>query len=232
MYFARLRRFSQTLRFRLTVWNLVVIVVSALITLLGVRQGVQRAILHEIDQILIEDLLEIRYKLVDSRIRVADIQMAQDSLWSSEGRRLLEDLDHKARGHERHGWFVELREEEGGVLWSSDGAPDRFPGLPAVPDLQPWTQAGFRMVQRREAVDSGPALLVRVGAATEFLERDMARIDRLVALAVLAMAMVAPPHRLLVGRPGHAAAGRLDSHRRSAAPGPIGRTSPAAPIGG
>lgn len=193
MFFARLNNLAKTLRFRLTVWNVVVIVLTAIATLLGVRHGVRVAILHEMDQILIEDLYEIEYRLADAGTTVADVKSAVRNPNPSTTQRLLEDLNRKARGHEQHGWFVKLRDEKDQLLWWSEKAPTELPLEIDVGDFQPRTVEEFRVVQNRETTGGFSPLIVRVGASTDFLERDMNRIDRLVALAASIVLFVAPP---------------------------------------
>src|SRR5690606_14049651 len=51
--------FWRTLRFRLAVWNALIVALTAGITLAGLRQGVKWTLLHELDQILTEDFEEV-----------------------------------------------------------------------------------------------------------------------------------------------------------------------------
>ena len=193
MFFARLSRLTKTLRFRLTVWNVAVILLTSGATLLGVRQGVRWTILHEMDQILIEDLYEIEYKFADSGATVADIRAAARSQDHPVAQRLLDDLNRKARGHVQHGWFVKLRDGNNHMLWSSENAPDDLGLGDDIPSFQPWTVAGFRLVQSRETAEGFSPLIIRVGSSTEFLYRDMYRIDRLVAMVAGIVLLIAPP---------------------------------------
>lgn len=193
MFFVRLNNLAKTLRFRLTVWNMAVIVLTAIATLMGVRHGVRVTILHEMDQILIEDLYEIEYRLADAGMTVADVKTAARDSRPSPAQRLLEDLNRKARGHEHHGWFVKLRDENDRLLWWSEKAPTDLPLEIDVADFQPRTVEKFRVVQNGETTGGFSPLIVRVGASTDFLERDMNRIDRLVALTAAIVLLIAPP---------------------------------------
>ncbi|MCA9073220.1 MAG: HAMP domain-containing histidine kinase [Planctomycetaceae bacterium] len=193
MFFARLNNLTKTLRFRITVWNVVVIVLTAVATLIGVRHGVQLAILQEMDQILIEDLYEIEYKLADANTNVSDVKSAAQSPKRTATRQLLEDLNRKARGHEHHGWFVQLRDEKNQLLWASEKSPENLPVKTNVKNFQPRTFDTFRMVQNRETTGGFSPLIVRVGSSTDFLDRDMNRIDYLVALATGIVLLLAPP---------------------------------------
>ncbi len=193
MYFGRLSRLTGTLRLRLTVWNVVVILVTSGATLIGVRQGVRWTILHEMDQILIEDLYEIEYKFTDAGTTVSEFRSAARSETPSIAGRLLEDLNRKARGHVQHGWFVKLRDEQNRLVWSSENAPPDLRLDHAIPNFEPWTTEGFRIVQNRDTSSGYSPVIVRVGASTEFLYRDMRRIDRLVGMVAIVMLLIAPP---------------------------------------
>jgi heavy metal sensor kinase len=193
MFFARLKTLSKMLRFRLTVWNVLVIVLTALATLVGVRHGVRVTILNEMDQILIEDLYEIEYKLADAGIKATELNPGTQPSLSAATRRLLDDLNRKARGHEQHGWFVQLQDETGRLLWSSENSPEKNLHEHGRADFQPWTTEALRLVQNRETAGGVSRLIVRVGASTEFLERDMRRIDRLVTRAAAIVLVIAPP---------------------------------------
>jgi hypothetical protein len=65
-WYLSLKRALVTFRFRLAVWNVGVVILTAVVTLFVLRQGVRSAILHEMDQILIEDIDEIALGLKES----------------------------------------------------------------------------------------------------------------------------------------------------------------------
>jgi heavy metal sensor kinase len=84
-------------------------------------------------------------------------------------------------------------DENNQLLWSSEKAPTEFPLEPDTSDFQPQTVQGSRIIQNRETTGSFSPLIVRVGASTDFLERDMSRIDRLVAMTAAIVLLIAPP---------------------------------------
>ena len=55
MRFRRLSDVFRSLRFRLTVWNTAVVLLTVVGTLMGVREALRFAMRHEIDQVLRED---------------------------------------------------------------------------------------------------------------------------------------------------------------------------------
>ena len=53
------KSWTRSLRFRLMVWNAMVVVVTACVTLIALREGVRITLIRELDQLLQEDLREI-----------------------------------------------------------------------------------------------------------------------------------------------------------------------------
>src|SRR5687768_7838423 len=103
-WFTSLKRISKTFRFRLAAFCAVVVILTAVVTLLVLREGVRWALLHEMDQILMEDAAEIA-------IAVHDLPLDQfDSLE--------DDLARKALGHKHHEWFVQLFNRDRKLVWA------------------------------------------------------------------------------------------------------------------
>jgi hypothetical protein len=190
MFFGRLKVQFSTLRVRLMAWNALVVILTAVATLVGVREGVRIAIQREIDQVLTEDLYELQYKVADLGITAADFHSAAGVPLPDRAVRLLEDLDRKAHGHEQHGWFVQLFTRGGTLLWSSDNTPTELPAVPATRDFRPVTAPGYRLQHNR--MNDVSSLVVRVGTSTRTLRRDMRHIDRLVAIAAGSILLTAP----------------------------------------
>jgi two-component system, OmpR family, heavy metal sensor histidine kinase CusS len=178
MSFDRYRAAMRTFRFRLMVWNAGVVLLTAVVTLIGVREGVRRALLSEMDQILIEDAQEIGLTLGDVNPILPD--------------EMQEFINRKAQGHKKHGWFARLIYQKGKQLWASDDAlPETESKIPMV-NLKPISRAGDRVVQLDLTDRRGQSLHLRVGASLDFLDRDMSVIDRLVAMAVAVVLLAAP----------------------------------------
>lgn len=163
-----MRRLWHTLRFRLAAWNAAVVVLTAFVTLLGVRQGVRWTLLNEMDQVMSEDAHEIALALKD----------LPDNKFSG----LVEELERKAVGHSNHGWFVELIGADGQLIWRSRKS------LPTGPS----DAESLHSIQR--TVSAAPLGIreIRVGGTLHFLQSDMARIDRLVLMATAVVVIVAP----------------------------------------
>src|SRR5262245_13529330 len=96
--------FWNTLRFRLSAWNAAV-VVTALLTLILLRQGVQWALLREVDQVLVDDANEISLALKSTTDDTFEL--------------LQSELLRKAIGHKQRGWFVKLCDADEKIVWAS-----------------------------------------------------------------------------------------------------------------
>lgn len=168
----------KTLRFRLACWNAVVVLLTAVVTLIGLRQGVRSAILYEMDQILIEDIEEV--------------SLALQELPADDFEVLTDELVRKTIGHRHHGWFVQLWTDDQRLVWSSrdDATLPIIP--PPVDNPVPTTIGDVRVIERYVPTNVSDVDTVRVGSELEFLQDDMARIDRLVMLAVGIVLITAP----------------------------------------
>jgi heavy metal sensor kinase len=173
-----LGRVWRTLRFRLAAWNALVVVLTAVVTLVGLRQGVRWTLMHELDQILLEDVAEVELSVRDTPAR----RFSQ----------LTDSLNRKALGHKHHGWFVRLDDPQGRPLWQSEGAPPEAPSLVAPVEGLPATVDNYRIVERRVDADDGVGA-IQIGASLDLLHEDLARLDRLVLIAAGVVLLVAPP---------------------------------------
>jgi len=167
----------KSLRLQLAAWNAVVVLLTALVTLVGLRQGVKWALHHEMDQILLEDIEEIALGV--QQVAGGDIGLLES------------ELNRKARGHREHDWFVRLIAEDGRIAWQSVGAPDLSAIDPLAGAATPHTRGNLRIAQRRVA-GAGATIHVQVGASLDSLRADLARIDRFVLLGVGAVLVCAP----------------------------------------
>ncbi len=94
MFFAQTRVILQTLRFRLMLWNAVVMLVASLGALWGLREGVRYIMLSELDSDLQDDFGEVSLALVN--------------VFEAENPFLHAQMDRKARGHIQRSWFVQF----------------------------------------------------------------------------------------------------------------------------
>ena len=168
----------RTLRFRLAAWNAAVVVITAIVTLVGLRQGVRWALVHELDQVLIDDARQVALSLASTSHFERPILRAE--------------LTRKAEGHEHRDWYVKLLDRDKKVVWASAGARPDIPALVLDTDLSPVSFGGYRIVNHQVPPSMDGVEFIRVGAALSRIQADMARIDRWVLLAAGAVLLAAP----------------------------------------
>ncbi|MBD3675721.1 MAG: HAMP domain-containing protein [Planctomycetaceae bacterium] len=177
--FEELKTASRTIRFRLMLWNAFVVLLTAFAVLIGIRAGVSYNLLHALDEILLEDMEEIRLAIEpELPFPISDTLMNQ--------------LDRKAIGHVHHHWFVQILDVRGDEIYSSVKAPDLHPEVQQIRDLRPFSSDGYRLVQLHLTNEKRELVTVRIGASLEFHKADMARIDRLFATVAGIVLIVAP----------------------------------------
>ena len=118
MRFRRLKDVFRSLRFRLTLWNTAVVLLTVVGTLIGVREALRFALRHEIDQLLREDALEV--------------ELAVEQMYHSsrQHRRHLGRDEPQGRRPRRRGMFVELLDQ-------NDRSSGRAPTRPRSSDSNP-----------------------------------------------------------------------------------------------
>lgn len=178
MRFEPRKHLPRTLRFRLTFWNTVAILVLVGGALWGVREGLRIALLHELDTQLAEDADEVRLNL--------------DAYWPNKDQ-LKRELGAKVASHRVRGWYVRVYATDRELVWSSDGAPN----LNAPPvDMKrsgAFSWKNYRVFERLfEAGKRAPALFVRVGVQRDLVDEDIWRLTEMM-LTAFALILVAAP---------------------------------------
>ncbi|RPH84374.1 MAG: HAMP domain-containing protein, partial [Planctomycetaceae bacterium] len=196
----RFLKAMRSLRFRLMLVNACVVLLASMATLFTLRAGMQFALLHELDQILSEDLSEVELALA-----------AGDDARSSE---LREQLERKARGHIQHRWFVQLLPVAGisggetsgpdaagplllasvqadGNRWQSVNTPAFLRDHPG-PLHSPTTLEGYRIHTRTIGKGQGVLTQLRIGASLDLIRRDLALIDRITGVVMVLGLIIAP----------------------------------------
>ena len=168
----------KSLRFRLATWIAGTVVATALVTLLGLRQGVYWALLSEMDQNLLDDAKDVALELAD-----ADPSKVES---------LHNNLSRRAQGHRQQGWYVKFLDAEENLLWATAGARPITPKSDPKDDMTPLTSGEYQVVRHRLEKPVGKVFSFRVGAKLERIRADVRQIDRWVLLATGALLTVAP----------------------------------------
>jgi heavy metal sensor kinase len=180
MRFRRLRDVFRSLRFRLTLWNTAVVLLTVVCTLLGVREALRFALRHEIDQLLREDALEV--------------ELAVEQLHHSiDNEAFSAEMTRKVAAHVERGMFVELLDENDKVLWCSENTPSeqRFKS-----DLRDGTMTiggvRYRVVQSHLERPNLPTFTVRVGSSMASADEDIAKVTQVMTGVALLIMLIAP----------------------------------------
>ena len=178
MSFARFRAWTRTLRARLMLWDAAAVFLTVVAVLIGVREGVRFALLHEIDEVLLEDIDEIDLLLKDSGPN-------GDST-------LHANLDRKALGHTHHVWFVQFLDKNGKANWSSVNTPEESAAFADIPDEVGVSQMGFRVIRSLLPKPTAERRWIVVGSSLLIPNQDLERIDQL-AFIIGALALLLAP---------------------------------------
>jgi hypothetical protein len=190
--FVRSASAGKTLRFRLMVWNVVLVLASALACFFGVREGLRRTLIAGMDDVLIADAREIRLDVAELHTTSSDLKAAARKKDSSPASLLLMALNRKESVHEHNGWFVELLDADDKRLWCSDLTPKLSPANRDFRELAPSSWSGYRVVEVKQLTARGRPLRIRVGAPMDFIDRDVASIDAVAVRGVAILVLIAP----------------------------------------
>lgn len=184
MSFERFRAWTRTLRVRLMLWDAAAVFLTAVAVLIGVREGVRYALLHEIDEVLLEDVDEIILLMQEPR---------------PEGdETLFADLDRKARGHTHHVWFMQFLDKNRQPIWSSANTPPNSDALTNIPARTATSRLGFRVLRSPLSKPTNGREWVVVGSSLSIPNQDLARIDQLVSVIGILALILAPLGGLLL----------------------------------
>jgi heavy metal sensor kinase len=187
MRFGPLEQLFRTLRFQLTFWNTIAILVLVSGALWGVREGLRWTLLRNLDILLTEDMDEVQQTLLkhyetSSEKRIADVVDEQ----------IKGELELRALTHRQDGWYVRILRGDDHIIWSSTTAPDPVMPITRIRPSVPLNVRGYRVLQRRIRLDGGESLLVRIGAAREKVDEDIWRLTEMILVAFSFIVVAAP----------------------------------------
>jgi signal transduction histidine kinase len=158
-------------------WNAGAVAATGLLVLLAVRTGVQKRLISDMDEVLREDLKEIRLHFEDN----------QAHNWPT----FTEDLDRKAEGHDFHRWFVRFYDQDDRPTWASRKSPKLPPPTSEQKQRETFTIDNYRLCYGRLNPPLTEGDYVCVGCQ-DYVARDMETIDRLVIFAGLIVLLISP----------------------------------------
>ncbi len=178
MRFGLLKHLPRTLRFQLTFWNTIAILVLVGAALWGVREGLRWTLLSELDGQLTVDVNEVKLNIY--------------GYWQ-DGDQLKARLRPMVVSHQDRGWFVRIYSTGGELEWSSEGAPDlNVPKSQAVRSGS-FNWRNYRLLVRPIAAGGkAPSLIVRVGVQRDQVDEDIWRLTEMMLTAFGLIVVAAP----------------------------------------
>ena len=179
--------FTRSLRFRLTVWNTLVVLVTVVVALVAVREGLRYYLLVETDAVLDDEVKEIVLML---------------KKFYPDRDQFIQALERKDEAHHDRGWHIHWLDESGQTIWASTLAPEEPLSNLLHPsnDRNVWGSDVHRAIEREIEEPGVPNFKIRVGTLMKFIEEDVDRLTRILAPVGLLILLLAPLGGLLLAK--------------------------------
>lgn len=168
-----------SLHFRLTLWYSVVTLLVVVASLGAVRESVRLTLMGEIDDILREEALEVSSTV--------------EELYP-DFERIGHELNRKAQTHEHSDMFIRLADRSDAIVFQTVTIPSAIANRP--PFLlnadRPQTISGYRLIRHDTKRPGVPRHSIQVGVSTEYVSRDVASIERILATIGVAVLFITP----------------------------------------
>ena len=176
----RLISFFRSLRFRLTVWNTLVVLIAVVIALFAVREGLRFYLVLETDTTLDAEVQELLLAI---------------EAFHPDRDQIVAEMERKAEGHRERGWHIRwLAEERRETIWASSKAPPQPLQLliSSSGGHNVWASAEYRSIERQLNKPGLPRYFIRVGTPIKFISEDVERLTRILAPVGFAIFLLAP----------------------------------------
>jgi two-component system, OmpR family, heavy metal sensor histidine kinase CusS len=186
-FWLRFVDFTQSLRFRLTVWNTLVVLLTVVVALVAVREGLRYYLLVETDAVLDDEVKEIVLMLKN---------------FYPDRDQFIQALERKDEAHHDRGWHIHWLDEDGQTIWASTLAPETPLQTLLIPGGQRnvWGSDMHRAIEREIEEPGVPNYKIRVGTLMKFIEEDVDRLTRILAPVALFILLLAPLGGLLLAK--------------------------------
>ena len=178
------RAVFRSLRFRLTAWNTAVVLLTVLLALFGVREGLRLSLIDELEKTLVDDSLEV--------------SLTVEQVYPDLGQ-IFNEMNRKVKGHEDRDLFVQLLAPDGKEMFTEPTIRSRCwtDRRCRLHDTGPPISEGtrfrsYRVAQRRIDKAGIPAYIVRVGSSLNMVEEDVAKLTNLIIGAGIVILFLAP----------------------------------------
>lgn len=202
------KRLFQTLRFRLTLWNTVVVLIATLLALFAVREAMRLTIEKEAQALMREEALELE---------LAIKQLTPDQ------HRINDEFSRKVLGHGQHDWFAALLSDDFSPIWKSDNFPSKTDSL----GTEQSPERGFSFEQTDERLiikyritlpDESQRTIV-IGEPTQFIRNDIWQLTKIMLYIGTVLLIVAPAGGFLLARRATSPVRQIITTTRSLDPG-------------
>jgi heavy metal sensor kinase len=175
---ARHKEFVGSLRFRLSAWNTAVVVITILVTMVAVREGLRYTLIREADQLLREDLMELTLAIQEFYPDLDQIH---------------EEMNRKAKGHEHRQLFVQVLDPAGNDVWSSINTPSVMTAQATfTAEHAPRTVDIYRIAQQQLESSDLPPYTIRVGISLAYVYEDTTKLAQLMFVVGAGLLVAAP----------------------------------------
>jgi len=187
---AGFRQFANTmrsLRARLTIWNTMVVLLTVLVALFAVREGLRYYLLAETDEVL--------------EAEARELLLAVEEFYHRDRSQIIAEMKRKAEAHRKSDWFIRwLDASRTRDLWQSDNVPvdPRTRFLGTLGGRTVWGSDQHRSIEVELNKPGFPRQFVRVGTSIQFVTDDVNRLTRILAPVGLAIFLLAPLGGLLL----------------------------------
>ena len=179
MFSSRIKSLFKTLRFRLMLWNISVVLISVVLTLLALRTSFRVTLLRETDQLLKEDALEI--------------ELAAEAMHPDANAIHAEVIRHTS-SHRHRGLFIQLFDTKENVVFSSvDINTNLLPQNHYNQSNSLLTSGRFRFLDIK--LDGDVSTLFagfRVGSSMDLVEEDVESLSWLMLASMGFVVLIAP----------------------------------------
>ncbi len=175
------KKFFRTLRFRLTLWNTVVVLTASLVALLAVRVAMRLTIENEVKDLLKEESVELELAIAE-----LDPDLG----------RIHEEFERKVLGHSQHDWFAGLIGHDGKFSWKSENFPDAWnvgqAAAGSASEFSFFRTHDWLLVEHRVMLSNGRDYQIVLGEPIEFIRNDVWQLTKVMLLIGGVLLLFAP----------------------------------------
>lgn len=179
----------RTIRFRLTIWNSLVVLTAIFLALFAARQGMKYTLLSESRELLKEEINEL--------------ELAVQAFYPDQ-ERLIEEFQRKILGHSRHQWFAWIKDSQGNTIWKSENAnklmklppaeePSSGSFLSARPGRTEFAVSPASLIAwRTVSFGSTESWTIVLGEPTDFIRKSVQNLTYMIVLIGSGFLILAP----------------------------------------